>query len=29
MAGELGRDERWEAEQIKSFIDLAKGYLIR
>ncbi|MCF6279906.1 MAG: glycerol-3-phosphate dehydrogenase/oxidase [Flavobacteriaceae bacterium] len=28
MAKELNRDEKWEKEQIKSFNELAKGYLI-
>ncbi len=28
MAIELGRDEAWETEQVKSFQELAKGYLI-
>jgi glycerol-3-phosphate dehydrogenase len=27
MAGELGRDERWEAEQAASYAELAKRYL--
>ena len=28
MAKELGRDDAWSAEQIRSFEELAKGYLI-
>jgi glycerol-3-phosphate dehydrogenase len=28
MARELGRDGVWEAEQIRAFTEVAKGYLI-
>jgi glycerol-3-phosphate dehydrogenase len=28
MAGELGRDGRWETEQLEAFTALAKGYLL-
>ncbi len=28
MAGELGRDEAWEAAQVEAFSDLASGYLL-
>lgn len=28
MAKELGRDERWIAGQVRSFIELARGYLV-
>ncbi len=28
IAGELGRDEEWKAEQVRIFTELARGYLI-
>ena len=28
LAGELGRDERWQLEQVETFTKLAEGYLI-
>jgi glycerol-3-phosphate dehydrogenase len=28
MAGELGRDEQWEADQVRRFRELASGYLV-
>jgi glycerol-3-phosphate dehydrogenase len=27
LARELGRDSAWEAKQVRSFMDLASGYL--
>jgi glycerol-3-phosphate dehydrogenase len=29
LASELGRDENWQTEQVKSFSQTAKGYLVR
>ncbi|SHG08368.1 hypothetical protein SAMN05444274_1432, partial [Mariniphaga anaerophila] len=28
LAKELGKDENWAAEQVKSFSQLAKGYIL-
>ena len=28
MAGELGKNKQWEAEQVKEFSELAAGYLL-
>jgi hypothetical protein len=29
MAGELGRDERWQNDQVAQFTAMAQGYLVR
>jgi glycerol-3-phosphate dehydrogenase len=29
MAGELGRDERWQNDQVTQFTAMAQGYLVR
>jgi glycerol-3-phosphate dehydrogenase len=28
LAKELGRDDAWKSEQVRSFEELAKGYLV-
>src|SRR5205814_7915005 len=28
LAAELGRDERWEADQVRQFTSIAQGYLV-
>jgi hypothetical protein len=28
LAGEIGRDHAWEAEQVRAFGQLARGYLL-
>lgn len=28
MAAELGKDEAWQGEQVRAFLEIAKGYII-